>query len=158
MTQELVQVSLDPGKPPLTIVPPRSAGGGLLPAFPRISPDGKWVAFVDETVYQVHARSRSGTASIQVSDQGGTYAVWGPREGQLFYGMFDGLVEASLETSPLLTVSKRRRLETWSSGEWLLDISTDGKTFLINQPTTEGPQALVALHWGASVGLTLKAR
>ena len=158
MTQELVQVSLDPGKPPLTIVPPRSAGGSLLPAFPRISPDGKWVAFVDETVYQVHARSLSGTASIQVSDQGGTYAVWGPREGQLFYGMFDGLVEASLQTSPLLTVRRRQRLETWSSGEWLLDISTDGKTFLINQPTTEGPQALVALHWGASVGLTLKAR
>jgi serine/threonine protein kinase/Tol biopolymer transport system component len=150
MTQELVLVSLDPGKPPVTIVPPRSAGGSLLPAYPRISPDGKWVAFVDETVSQVHVRSLSGTASIQVSDESGGYALWGPREGQLFYG-FDGLVEADLAVSPLLTVRRRQRVETWSSGERLVDISADGKTFLINQATTEGPQALVALHWGASL-------
>jgi dipeptidyl aminopeptidase/acylaminoacyl peptidase len=150
MTQELVLVSLDPGKPPFTIVPPRSAGGSLLPAYPRVSPDGKWVAFVDETVSQVHVRSLSGTGSIQVSDEGGGYAVWGPREGQLFYG-FDGLVEADLAVSPLLTVRRRQRVETWSPGERLVDISADGKTFLINQPTTEGPQALVALHWGASL-------
>ena len=87
-----------------------------------------------------------------MSNEGGTYAVWGSREGQLFYGMFDGLVEADLQISPLLTVRKRQRVETWSSGEWLLDISPDGKTFLINQATSEGPQALVALHWGAFVG------
>ena len=150
MTQELVLVSLDPGKPPFTIVPPRSAGGSLLPAYPRISPDGKWVAFVDETVHQVHVRSLSGAGSIQVSDEGGGYAVWGPREGQLFYG-FDGLVEADLAVSPLLTVRRRQRVEIWSPGERLVDISADGKTLLINQPTTEGPQALVALHWGASL-------
>ena len=150
MTQELVLVSLDPGKPPVSIVPPRSAGGSLLPARPRISPDGKWVAFVDETVLQVHVRSLSGTGSIQVSGEGGGYAVWGPREGQLFYG-FDGLVEADVAFSPLLTVRRRQRVETWSPGERLVDISADGKTFLINQPTTEGPQALVAVNWGASV-------
>lgn len=108
------------------------------------------VAFVDETVLQVHVRSLSGTGSIQVSDEGGGYAVWGPREGQLFYG-FGGPVEADLAFSPLLAVRRRQRVETWSPGERLVDISADGKTFLINQPTTEGPQALVALNWGASV-------
>jgi len=150
-SQELVQVSLDSSKPPVAVVPARNAGGSVQPASPRISPDGKWVAFVDESVNQVHVRSVSGGASIQVSDEGATYAVWGPREGQLFYGMFDGLVEANLQVSPLLTVKRRQRLDTWSSGEWLVDISADGKTFLVNQPTTEGPQALVALHWGASL-------
>jgi len=35
-----------------------------------------------------------GTAAY---NEGGTYAVWGSREGQLLYGMFDGLVEAGLQ-------------------------------------------------------------
>ena len=40
----------------------------------------------------------------------------------------------------------------------LLDISPDGKTLLITQPTADGPQALVALDWGASVGQQLPVR
>ena len=158
VTQELVRVPLDLPQPPETIVASRSSGGNLQPASPRISPDGRWVSFVDESLNQVHIRSLSGAGSIQVSDEGGSYAMWGPREGQLFYGMFDGVIEASLQFSPLLTVRKRQRVEAWSSGEWLVDISSDGKTFLISQPTTEGPQALVALHWGASVTQEAKGR
>ncbi len=89
---------------------------------------------------------------VQVSDNGAEYAVWGVRDGQIFCGMWDGLVEASLQSAPLLAVRKRQRLEAWESQMWLFDISADGKSFLSAQPTMEGSQALVALNWGASLG------
>ncbi len=150
-TQELVSVSLESGQVVTTIVPSISSGGSLRPGGPRVSRDGKWVAFVDEGAYQLHVRSLSGTGGVQISDNGAEYAVWGVGDGQIFYGMWNGLVEASLQTAPLLTVRKRQRLEAWESQMGLFDISSDGKAFLSAQPTTEGSQALVALNWGASL-------
>jgi hypothetical protein len=157
-TQELVRVPLDPGQPIVTVVPSRSSGGSLRPGYPRISPDGKWMAFVDHSVYEVHVRSISGAEGIQVSNEGGRYAVWGAREGQLVYGTLEGLVEADLQTTPTLTVRRRQRLDAWSSLGWLFDISSDGKTLLISQPTTEGVQPLVALNWGASLRRQVQGR
>ncbi len=156
-TQELVRLSLDPGQAVVTIVPSRSAGGSMSPDHPRISHDGNWVAFLDQSTYEVHVRSISGAGSIQVSDDGAGYGVWGSRLGQLFYGKWDALVEAELQTTPALAVKKRQRLDSGPSLASVLDISPDG-TLLVTQPTSERPQVIVALNWGAGVRRQLQGR
>ena len=51
----------------------------------------------------------------------------------------------------MLAVTKRQKLEAWNSVGRLLDISADRKTFLVSQLAGEGPEALVAFNWAASI-------
>lgn len=77
---------------------------------PRVSPDGKWLAYTssESGESQVYIRSISGTAArIVVSDAGGSQPVWGRNGGALYYQGRNGYMRAAIETTPALRVSRR---------------------------------------------------
>jgi len=70
-----------------------------LETLPRFSPDGKWIAYTSDESgrAEVYVRPFSGTPAepsgkLQVSNNGGQYAVWGPLGREIFYFSSDGSV------------------------------------------------------------------
>jgi Tol biopolymer transport system component len=80
---------------------------------PRLSPDGKWLAYSsNETgVYEVYVRPVSGQGGrVQVSAGGGSEAVW-TRDGRsLFYRGPQRMMVATLTISSTVAVTKRDTL------------------------------------------------
>ena len=67
----------------------------------RFSPDSRWIAYSSDESgrMEVYVRPFSGepaasTGKIQVSNNGGEHAVWGPSGGEIFYMSGDGSVFA----------------------------------------------------------------
>ncbi|MEO8348759.1 MAG: hypothetical protein ABI610_07590, partial [Acidobacteriota bacterium] len=80
---------------------------------PRFSPDGKWIAYTSNEAgrNEIYAQPYPGPGpKIQISNEGGTDAVWNPRGGELFYRNGDKMMIVEVSTSPTLTVSKPRVL------------------------------------------------
>jgi Tol biopolymer transport system component len=81
------------GSKPVAILP---RGTGV---YPRLSPDGKWIAYTSRQTgtWEVFVRRFTGTADpgeapLQISKSGGDYPVWNPLGGELFYMSRDGAV------------------------------------------------------------------
>jgi serine/threonine-protein kinase len=110
------------------------------PAFPALSPDGKWVAYDDAESgpYEVYVRSfPNDDRRWQVSIHGGVMPVWSKNEQELFYRTTEGqLMVVGYEVKDGVFTPKTARL--WS--ERLLastgltpnfDLAPDGKRFVV---------------------------
>ncbi|HEX5819901.1 MAG TPA: protein kinase, partial [Gemmatimonadales bacterium] len=96
-------------------VTPFAADSTVSERAPRLSPDGRWLAFVAERSgrEQVFVRpyplDGSG-AEWQVSDAGGTEPVWARSGRELFFKSSEALFSAEIRTTPGFAVGARRRL------------------------------------------------
>jgi hypothetical protein len=138
-----------------TIVPPYGTTT-MRPDGPRVSPDGKWVAFSHRNEYQVYVRSLVDGGTFQVSDEGGSDPVWGHDASRLYYHTGDGVVETTLRTSPTLDVLRRRRLDALPSGANVQDVSSDGLALLMQLPIRQGAEVRVAVNWDTEVRRALR--
>ncbi len=80
---------------------------------PKFSPDGRWIAYTSNESGrdEIYAQPYPGPGpKIQISNDGGTDAVWNPRGGELFYRNGDKLMIVDVSASPTLEVSKPRVL------------------------------------------------
>jgi serine/threonine-protein kinase len=81
----------------------------------RLSPDGRWLAYVSdengrEEVF-VRPYPDAGTgAQWQVSDNGGTEPIWAHSGRELFYKSQNALISAEVRTTPGFALGARRRL------------------------------------------------
>jgi Tol biopolymer transport system component len=124
---------------------------------PRISPDGKWVAYQSNvsSVYQIYVRPfPSMTGRVQVSLGGGVTPVWS-RDGQrLVYAAGRRLIAARLKTSPDFTVIDRdtilERDYTFTAIHADFDVMPDGR-ILVLRPTEEDAQLIVVRNWAAEL-------
>ena len=69
----------------------------------RQSPDGKWVAFVSNRTgrSEVWVRSFLDAGSLRpISKDGGSYSVWSPDGGELFYRNGSKMMTASVAAAP----------------------------------------------------------
>jgi serine/threonine-protein kinase len=112
-------------------------------AFPAVSPDGRWLAFVSNQSgqNQVYVRSLQGEADqVQVSVSGGTEPMWSRDGRELFYRTSAGpgseLIRVAFRTDPEFSVTSRQGL--FSVADMVnsiphrnYDISPDGKTFVM---------------------------
>ncbi|MBI3982112.1 MAG: protein kinase [Gemmatimonadetes bacterium] len=112
-------------------------------AYPAISPNGRWLAFVSDQSgrLQVYVRPLQGDVEqVQVSLAGGDEPVWGRDGGELFYrATGEGRVElvaAAVQTAPTFRVMSRKAL--FSLADYVpttphasYDVSPDGKTFVM---------------------------
>jgi WD40 repeat protein len=119
-------------------------------SHPRISPDGRWMAyFSDETgAFQIFVRPfpEVDQAKWQVSVDSGQSPLWSPDGRELYYLNRDAIMAAQVITEPTFSASKPKTLfrGNYVTGylenpEW--DISPDGKRFLMIKPaatTDEG--------------------
>jgi Tol biopolymer transport system component len=124
-------------------------------ASPRVSPDGRWLAYLsDETGrLETYVRAYPGPGPrVQVSAGGGSEPVWSRDGATLYYrGAARTLVAARLQTGTSVTVADRR---TIAVGTFLpepshanYDVARDGERFLVLQPTADEAQTVVVLGW-----------
>jgi Tol biopolymer transport system component len=120
----------------------------LRPEDPRVSPDGRWVAFLDRTSSDVWVRSLTGDALLQVStaSTGGNTVEWSPDSRHLLHSSGDGVTVIELQTVPTLSVVKRwtQRALPPNLGYAL---APDGKTFAVVTPVRFSTDIFVAVNW-----------
>jgi len=127
-------------------------------SFPRISPNGRWIAYssFESGRAELYISSfPSGTGKWQVSTNGGRDCIWRRDGKELFYTtpFDDSLMSAEISEQngdPVVgRVQPLFRIRVASSPHWVFDVSPDGKRFLINSlllPSAPEPITLVA-NW-----------
>jgi Tol biopolymer transport system component/tRNA A-37 threonylcarbamoyl transferase component Bud32 len=127
----------------------RKRAEALQPDYPRVSPDGRWLAFVGGYSSAVWVESLNGQTLLQVSatSTNATPAVWSRDSRHLYYVSTEGLVDIELQTAPTLTVKHRRTIPGLLVGARLYDLSPDGKTFVVVRSQPRANDIVVALGW-----------
>jgi eukaryotic-like serine/threonine-protein kinase len=131
--------------------------------LPRISPDGRWVAFVTNASgrFQVVVQPlQGGTGRVQVSGTGGDEPVWAPDGRRIFYRDGRSLVAASVTTSPQFAVTGRVELfpDEYAFAEAPhanYDVSRDGSRFLMVK-RVQAPELSVVYGWREELHRRLK--
>ena len=126
---------------------------------PRISPDGRWVAYASDESgsYQVVVRPFPGPgAQVTVSIGGGNTPVWSRDGRRIFYPDGTKLLAASVGTSPTFSATARDVLFEGNYVQRLghagFDVSPDGKSFLMLRPVAEHDEQIVVIpNWAAEL-------
>ena len=134
-------------------------------ASPRVSPDGRWVAFSsnESGVEQIYVRPFPGPgAAIPVSLGGGTNPVWSRDMRTIFFDFGTRMFAASLALTPTFQVTSRRFLfegpQGPGPGHAAYDVSPDGKSILMAQPVGGAAEEIVVIYrWAAEMQAGAKA-
>ena len=121
----------------------------IVPFMPRVSPDGRLMAFLDRTTGDVYVQSLTGGGALQVSSVTAGYrrpVVWGPDSRSLYYGGGNGLNIVHVEMSPALRVVDRIVKAGFPIGA-NYDLAPDGKTFIVVNPNSRDAGVEVAVNW-----------
>ncbi len=131
-------------------------------SFPRISPNGKWIAYSSFESGRAElyiSLFPSGSGKWQVSTNGGRDSIWSRNGKELFFTtpFDDSLMSAEIsEQNGDPVIGKVRplfRIRVASSPHRVFDVSPDGKRFLINSvlpPSAPEPITLV-VNWEAEL-------
>jgi serine/threonine-protein kinase len=130
------------------------AAGPFRYLMPRLSPDGRWIAYqADESGgYQIYVRPFPGPGGVvQVSVDGGTGPLWSRSGRTLYYRRENDVVAVSVNPGGALSIGDRRIALT---GEFLSDVShqnydvaPDGTKLLMLQRAGEETRAVIVLNW-----------
>ena len=133
----------------------------LYEGYPRISPDGRWLAYVSNesgtrAVYVTRFPQPAG--KWRVSTEGGSFPVWSRDGRELFYRTPDGRLMAVAVRSgsdfeagvPTVLFTPRARPGNLGLA-WFYDVASDGR-FLVNMFVDQtSPPATVVLNWPAAI-------
>jgi Tol biopolymer transport system component len=125
-----------------------------------LSPDGRWLAYVDTTVRRPEVWVRSlppeagGSAEVQgkfpISTAGGSNPIWGGGGKEIFYVSADGkMMAVPMESGPGFLRPGAPKTLFAAQVPYGYDVSSDGQRFLIAQPpedATEVPITIVS-NW-----------
>jgi serine/threonine protein kinase/Tol biopolymer transport system component len=121
---------------------------------PRISPDGKWMAYISAESGQdeVYVRPFPGPGGrVLVSVNGGREPLWSRDGRTIFYSSGGAYIAAAMAQSAAPTVTRRDTVATGSYSTWrfhpLYDIAPDGKHLLLLEPSQRDVPATVILNW-----------
>jgi len=147
---------------PLTYALP-SAGGDILGPFsienPRISPNGRWVAYTSNQSgrSEVYVQSFPPTeGKWQISNSGGTEPAWREDGKELFFNSGDGLYSMQVKTDSAVFepgVEKLLfpvRFET-TTRRTHYQPAANGRRFLVNVPIESSSPITVSINWAQSV-------
>ncbi len=142
---------------PVAVVRPPSAQSNL--SGYRISPDGRWVAYVSDESGQIEVYLTSfpeGKGKWRVSANSGAYAAWSGNSRELFYkDIVDDVFVCPVtpKGSELEVGTPQHLFHAASPGIGIpLDVSSDGKRLLVNhsEEATQAPLQLVT-NWPAEL-------
>jgi Tol biopolymer transport system component len=133
--------------------------------MPRISPDGKWVAYVsDESgIAEVYVRGFPGpSGKVQVSLGGGSEPIWAPDAQRIYYRHVRDVMAARVSTSAGFSVRDRVKLfdGTYATNpiHANFDVSPDGKRFLMINPASSDAEVIIVHNWANEVRERLRER
>jgi serine/threonine-protein kinase len=129
----------------------------------RVSPDGRWVAFMtDESgTAQIVVQPLPGPGPrVQVSSNGGIEPVWSRDGRRLFYRANKKFMVATIAATPTFTVTAR---DVFADDRFLLaaaphanyDVAPDGTSLLVLE-ALEDPKILIVQNWAEEVRARLK--
>lgn len=142
--------------------PPKQMFPGVARVYDaRISPDGRWIAYVSAQSgrSQVYLQAYPGPGErVQVSTEGGLEPVWSPNGAELYFRTATRLMAVDVKGNPALAVDKPRVV---FEGEYRLThhdygLLPDGHHFIMIQPVGKKPPA--ELHVVVNWAEELKAR
>ena len=137
----------------------------FIESAPRLSPDGKWLAYQSNETgrYEVYVRPFPGSgARVQVSDSGGTEPIWG-RSGRSLYirSAVGEVAQVSVTTGSEFSIGERSAALT---GDYLTDashanydVAPDGRFLMLKRAGAES-QTIVVHNWGAELREKTAAR
>jgi WD40 repeat protein len=134
-------------------------------SLPRLSPDGKWMAYQSNESgrFEIYVRPFPARgARVQVSDNGGTEAVWGRSGRSLYYRAAAGeTIEVGVTTGSGFSIGERKMV---LPGDYLMDashanydVSADGRFLLLKRAGAES-QTIVVHNWGRELREKTSAR
>ena len=126
--------------------------------MPRISPDGKWLAYQNNETgrFEIYVRPFPGNgARATVSDSGGTEPLWARNGKSLFYrGQLGEVIEVAVTTGTSFSIGARKvalrgdYLTDASHPMW--DIAPDGR-FLMLKRAGAAAQTIIIHGWAREV-------
>jgi len=130
------------------------ATGPTSEVMPRLSPDGRWLAYQSDQSgrAEIYVRSFPGDgARVQVSNDGGSEPLWDAAGRTLYYRAPAGITAVALSPGAELTVGARRLVlpssEAADPTHPSYDVSPDGKQFLVLRPVGGEAKAIVIHNW-----------
>jgi len=124
--------------------------------YPRFSPDGRWVAYVSnesgkDEVYA--AQFDKPLERVQISNGGGAHPVWSPNGREMYYNNERKLYAVPITyAAASLERGEPRVLFSDNAADWTgIDITPDGKRFLVRTVREQGAEAPLVLvtNWQA---------
>jgi tRNA A-37 threonylcarbamoyl transferase component Bud32 len=122
-------------------------------SHPRISPDGRWLAFASDESgrMEIYATSLAVAGPrVQISTRGGTEPMWDRSGSRLFYRGATRMMRATLTLSPTLAVVRRDSLfgDGYSHlGLSSADVFPDGRRFVMLVPEPVSFQTQLITNW-----------
>ena len=123
-------------------------------SHPRVSPDGRWLAYQsnDAGGFQVYVRPFPNEGGrTQVSTAGGAEPLWSHSGSQLYFRAADGIIAVSVSTTPTFAMRERKTVFAGGSESDLThqnyDVSPDGRLLMIQSVGGEAQLVLVQ-GWG----------
>jgi Tol biopolymer transport system component len=124
-------------------------------SLPRLSPDGKWLAYQSNETgrFEIYVRPFPGSgARAQVSDNGGTEPIWGHSGRTIYYrGPVGEVIEVGVTTGSAFSIGTRKVV---LSGDYLTDsshpnydVAPDGRFLMLKRAGAEA-QTIVVHNWG----------
>jgi len=134
-------------------------------SMPRLSPDGKWLAYHSNESgrFETYVRPFPGSgARIQVSDNGGSEPLWGRSGRSLYYrGQNGEVIEVDVTTGAEFSIGTRKVVVT---GDYLTDsshpnydVAPDGRFLMLKRAGAES-QTIVVHNWGTELREKTTAR
>src|SRR5262249_16688658 len=140
---------------PFASPPGESPPGDFWLDWPRISPNGRWLAYMSRESgrAEVYVRPVPGSGSRwAISKDGGDQPVWARNGRELFYLNGDRMMAVAVTSDPTFSVSKPTVLfeaKTPSLNAGHYDVTPDGEFLMIEPGESEAPpsQINVVLNW-----------
>ncbi|MGQ0646708.1 MAG: protein kinase domain-containing protein [Gemmatimonadaceae bacterium] len=126
-----------------------SASPAAVETTGRISPDGKWVAYMSDESgrAEVYVRSYPGGGSrVQISVAGGFRPVWSRDGNVLYHWEQNRFIAVNLAREPALRVVSRQALFA-GNFERDFDVSADGSRFLMIEERGSDMSLIVIPNW-----------
>ena len=132
--------------------------------MPRISPDGRFVAYrsAKTRADEIYVRQLpAGGEEVRISGAGGMDPVWGPDGREIFYRTLDSLFVARVSPTPRFTVLDRKALFPMrdfqpSTSRSTYDVLPNGREFVMiarSEALTTGRRRLIVrLNWAERLG------
>ncbi len=159
-THGIVVIPMTSDEKPFPIMP--TLQGVTLFTLPRISPDGKWLAYMASESGRAEVYITSfpkGEGKWQVSNTSGLMPVWSRDGKEIFYlSATDTLNVADITYSGEAPVIGTPRKLFWiplvSSSNWSYDVAPDGKSFLVDSViySANGRTITLVENWDAGLG------